>query len=95
MNMQPTRDRIVVKLHPKEEKTSSGFFIVDDQKETTATADVIAAGPGSKTKDGVLVPTTVKPGDKVLFSKSIGHKVKVDGEELVILSEEEILAILE
>ena len=93
--MQPTYDRLLVKETVVEEKTSRGFVIVADDKETTTTGHVVASGPGAKTKDGTLLPMTIAVGDRILFPKNMGHKVKTNGEEYVILNESDVLAVLE
>lgn len=93
--MQPTRDRLIVKETVVEEKTSRGFVIVADDKETTTTGQVVAVGPGAKNKDGVVLPMTVSVGNQILFPKNTGHKIKTNGEEHIILSEADVLAVLD
>lgn len=94
MKMQPTYDRVIVKVAQVEEKSSSGFFLPGDPKETTVTGEVLAVGPGAKTKDGVLLPMTLKVGDHIMFLKNAGHKVKSDGNEFTILTEADAVAII-
>ena len=93
--MQPTYDRLLIKETVVEEKTSRGFVIVADDKETTTTGQVVATGPGAKNKDGVALPMTVTVGNQVLFPKNLGHKIKTNGEEYIILNETDVLAVLE
>ena len=94
MNLKPLADRVVVKMVEMEETTKSGIILTASAKEKPQVAEVLAVGPGA-TKDGVLVPMTVKIGDKVITSKYSGTEVKLDGVEYVIVSEEDILAIVE
>jgi chaperonin GroES len=94
MKMQPTRDRIIVQENVVEEKSSYGFVLPADSKETTTTGQILAVGPGAKTNTGTLLPMTVAVGDQIMFPKAAGHRVKADGEEYVILSEADILAVL-
>ena len=95
MNLKPTRDRIVIRLLEAETQTKSGIFIPDAAVEKPSQGDVIAAGPGRTTEDGVLVPSEVKVGDRVLFGKHAAISIKVDGEELHILREDDVMAIVE
>ena len=93
MKVKPLYDKVVVKPVAAEEKTASGIVIPDTAKEKPAQGEVVAVGPG-KIKDGNLVPMQVKIGDRVLYSKYSPQEVKIDGEELLIISEKEILAII-
>jgi chaperonin GroES len=95
MNLKPIHDRIVIRLVGAETQTKSGIFIPDAAVEKPSQGDVVAAGPGRTTEDGVLVPTQVKAGDRVLFGKHAAIPVKVDGEELHILREDDVMAIVE
>ena len=95
MNIRPLHDRILVKRLEEESKTSGGLFIPDTAKEKPIQAKVIAVGAGKRDKDGKLCPLDVKAGDKILFSKYSGTEVKIDGDEHLIMREEDILAVLD
>ena len=93
VSLQPLEDRIVVKPSEGEEMTASGLVIPDTAKEKPQEGEVIAVGPG-RFEDGQRVPLDVKVGDKVIYSKYGGTEVKVDGDELLILSARDVLAIV-
>ncbi len=93
-NIKPLGDRVVVKRLEKEETTASGIVIPDSAKEKPAEGEVVAVGPGRVNEKGERNPMEVKVGDKVLFTKYGPSEVKVDGEELLILSESDVLAIV-
>ena len=93
--VRPLNDRVLVKRMSEEEKTAGGLFIPDSAKEKPARGVVIAAGPGKVDDNGKRTALEVKSGDKVLFGKYSGTEIKLDGEEHMILREDEILAILE
>jgi chaperonin GroES len=95
MKIRPLHDRIIVKRSTESEKTAGGLYIPDTAKEKPIEAKVIAVGAGKKLDDGKIRAPGVKPGDKVLFSKYSGTEVKIDGEEHLIMREEDILAVLE
>ena len=95
MKIRPLHDRILVKRLDEETKTSGGLFIPDSAKEKPIQAKVIAVGAGKRDKDGKVIPLDVKAGDKVLFSKYSGTEVKIDGEEHLIMREEDILGVIE
>jgi chaperonin GroES len=95
MNIRPLHDRILVKRLEEETKTAGGLFIPDAAKEKPIQAKVIAVGAGKRDKDGKLHPLDVKAGDTVLFSKYSGSEVKIDGEEHLIMREDDILAVIE
>ena len=95
MNLKPIHDRIVIRLVEAETQTKSGIFIPDAAVEKPSQGDVVAAGPGRTTEDGQLVPNAVKLGDRVLFGKHAATPIKVEGEELHILREDDVLAIVE
>jgi chaperonin GroES len=95
MNLKPIHDRIVIRLAEAETQTKSGIFIPDAAAEKPSQGEVVAAGPGRTTEDGQLVPNAVKQGDRVLFGKHAATPIKVDGEELHILREDDVLAIVE
>jgi chaperonin GroES len=93
--IQPLNDRLVVKRLEAEDKTKSGIIIPDNAKEKPQQAEVLAVGPGKWNEDGdERVPMSVKVGDKVLFKKWGADEVKVDGEELLVLAETDVIAIL-
>ena len=94
MKLKPLGDRVVVKPDEGEEKTASGLVIPDTAKEKPQEGKVISVGPG-RYEDGKYVPMGVKEGDKIIYSKYGGTEVKVEGEELMILSERDILAVFE
>jgi chaperonin GroES len=95
MNIRPLHDRILVKRLEEETKTAGGLFIPDAAKEKPIQAKVIAVGAGKRDKDGKLHPLDVKAGDTILFSKYSGSEVKIDGEEHLIMREDDILAVIE
>ncbi len=94
MNLKPLADRVVVKMAEAEETTKTGIILPGTAKEKPQVAEVLAVGPGA-VKDGVLVPMSVKIGDKVITSKYSGTEIKLDGIEYIIVSEDDILAIVE
>ena len=93
MKFRPLHDRVLVKALESEEKTKGGIIIPDTAKEKPMQGKVIAAGPGSRDENGKLVPMGVKVGDKVLYGKWSGTEVKIDGEDLLIVKEADILGI--
>ncbi len=95
MKLRPLRDRVIVRRLEEEEKTKGGIIIPDTAKEKPQQGEIIAVGNGKVLENGSTVPLTVKEGDKVLFSKYAGNEVKVEGEELLIMREDDILAIIE
>jgi chaperonin GroES len=95
MNIRPLHDRILVKRLEEEEKTAGGLYIPDTAKEKPIQGKVIAAGAGKRDKDGKAIPVEVKAGDKVLFSKYSGTEVRIEGEEHLIMREDDILAVIE
>ncbi len=94
MKIRPLHDRVIVKRIEEDQKTKGGIIIPDTAKEKPQMGEVIAAGSGKKTEDGKLLPLDVKKGDRVLFSKYAGNDIKIDGEELLIMKEEDILGII-
>jgi chaperonin GroES len=94
MKIRPLSDRIVVKRHNEEEKTKGGIIIPDTAKEKPLEGTVIAVGNGKILKNGKVHPLDVKAGDRILFGKYSGTEVKLDGEEHVLLREDDILAVL-
>jgi len=95
MKVRPLNDRILVKRIDSEEKTKGGIIIPDSAKEKPQEAEVVAVGSGRVDEKGKRIPLDVKKGDRVLFSKWGGSEIKVDGDELLILKEEDILAVLD
>ena len=96
MKIRPLYDRIVVKrIEDSTEKTASGLFIPDSAKEKPQEGEVIAVGAGKRNDDGKLIPLDVKAGDRILFGKYSGSDIKLDGEEYMIMREDEVLGILE
>ena len=93
--LKPLGDRLVVKPTPREEMTKSGIVLPDTAKEKPQEGKILAAGPGRIGDDGKREPMDVKEGDKVLYAKYAGTEFKVDGEELLIVSQKDILAIVE
>lgn len=94
MNLKPLADRVIIKMVEAEETTKSGIILTAGAKEKPEVAEVLAVGPGGMV-DGKEVVMTVKPGDKVITSKYSGTQVKIDGEELTIVRQGDILAIVE
>jgi chaperonin GroES len=95
MKIRPLGDRVLVKRMESEEKTKGGLFIPETAKEKPIEAKVISVGPGKRDDSGKLVEPSVKAGDRVLFGKYSGTEVKIDGEEHLILREEDILGVIE
>ncbi len=95
MNFRPLHDRVVVRRLTAEEKTAGGIIIPDTAKEKPMEGEVIAVGPGARNEQGQLVTLDVKAGDKILFGKWSGTEVKLDGEELLIMKESDIMGIIE
>jgi chaperonin GroES len=92
--LRPLGDRVVIQPTPREEMTKSGIVLPDTAKEKPQEGKIIAAGPGRLTDEGTREPMDVKEGDKVLYAKYAGTEFKVDGEELLIVSQKDILAIV-
>jgi len=95
MKIRPLHDRVLIKRLDEESKTSGGLFIPDSAKEKPIQGKVIAVGAGKRDKEGKQQALDVKAGDKVLFSKYSGTEVKLDGDEHLIMREEDLLAVLE
>ena len=95
MNLRPLQDRIIVKRVEEETKTAGGLFIPETAKEKPQRGEIVAAGNGKKTEDGKVLPLDVKVGDVVLFGKYAGTEVKVDGEEYLMMREDDLLAVVE
>jgi len=95
MKFRPLHDRVVVRRIEQEEKSSGGIIIPDTAKEKPQEGEVIAVGPGARSEDGTIQPLDVKTGDRILFGKWSGTEVKIDGEELLIMKESDIMGIIE
>ena len=95
MKIRPLQDRVIVKRIAEEEKTKGGIIIPDTAKEKPQEGKIIAVGKGKANDAGKIVPPDVKVGDKILFGKYSGSEVKIDGEEHLIMREEDILGVLE
>jgi chaperonin GroES len=95
MKIRPLQDRIIMKRIPEEEKTKGGIIIPDTAKEKPLEGLVVAVGNGKVLEDGKVRPLGIKPGDRVLFIKYAGTEVKIDGEERLILREDDILGVIE
>ena len=94
MNIRPLQDRIIVKRLEEEEKTAGGIIIPDAAKEKPMQGEVMAAGKGKVNENGKVNPLDVKVGDKILFGKYAGTEVKIDGEDYLIMREEDVLGVL-
>lgn len=95
MHFRPLHDRVLVRRIDAEERTAGGIIVPDTAKEKPQEGEVIAAGPGGRNEQGQLVPLDVKPGDRVLFGKWSGTEVKIDGKELLIMKESDLLGVVE
>ena len=95
MQIKPLHDRVVVRRIDEDERTPGGIIIPDTAKEKPMQGEVVAVGPGARDDDGDRIEPDVKPGDKVLFGKWSGTEVKIDGEELLIMKESDIMGIIE
>ncbi|MHC2440147.1 chaperonin GroES [Bradyrhizobium sp. USDA 4451] len=94
MNFRPLHDRVVVRRIDAEEKTAGGIIIPDTAKEKPSQGEVIAVGPGGRDETGKLIPIDLQVGDRVLFGKWSGTEVKIDGEDLLIMKESDIMGVL-
>ena len=94
MHFRPLHDRVVVRRIEAEEKTSGGIIIPDTAKEKPQEGEVVAVGPGTRAEDGTIAALDVQAGDRILFGKWSGTEVKVDGEDLIIMKESDILGIV-
>jgi chaperonin GroES len=95
MKLRPLQDRILVKRIEEESKTAGGIFIPDTAKEKPQKGEIVAVGKGKKTEEGKIIPLDVKVGDKVLFGKYAGTEIKVEGQEYLIMREDDILGVME
>ena len=94
MQFRPLHDRVVVKRIEAEEKTAGGIIIPDTAKEKPQQGEVVSVGPGGRDEAGKLIPLDLKAGDRVLFGKWSGTEVKIDGQELLIMKESDIMGVL-
>jgi chaperonin GroES len=95
MNFRPLHDRVVVRRIEAEEKTTGGIIIPDTAKEKPMQGEIIAVGPGARNEQGQIVALDVREGDRILFGKWSSTEVKIDGEELLIMKESDIMGIIE
>jgi chaperonin GroES len=95
MKFRPLHDRVVVRRFEGEDKTKGGIIIPDTVKEKPQEGEIIAVGPGARDESGKLVPLDVKKGDKVLFGKWSGTEVKIDGQDLLIMKESDVMGVIE
>ena len=94
LKIRPLHDRVVVRRIEPEEKTAGGIIIPDTAKEKPSEGEIIAVGPGGRDESGKLIPIDLKAGDRVLFGKWSGTEVKIDGQELLIMKESDIMGVL-
>ena len=95
MKFRPLHDRVVVRRLEGEQKTAGGIIIPDTAKEKPSEGEIIAVGPGGRDESGKLIPIDLKVGDRILFGKWSGTEVKIDGEELLIMKESDVMGVLE
>jgi chaperonin GroES len=95
MNLRPLHDRVIIKRLDNETKTASGLVIPDNAAEKPDQGEILAVGPGKRDEAGKSIPLDVKVGDRVLFGKYAGQTVKVDGNELLVMREEDIMAVIQ
>ena len=95
MKLRPLHDRVMVRRVDQEEKSAGGIIIPDTAQEKPMEGEVVAAGSGARRDDGTLVPLDVKAGDRILFGKWSGTEVKIDGEDLLIMKESDLLGVIE
>jgi len=95
MKFRPLHDRVVVRRITPQEKSAGGIIIPDTVKEKPMEGEIVAAGPGARNEQGAIVELGVKTGDRVLFGKWSGTEVKIDGEELIVMKESDIIGVLE
>src|SRR5881392_1462522 len=95
MNFRPLHDRVLVRRIEADEKTAGGIIIPDTAKEKPSQGEVIAIGPGGRDESGKLIPIDIKSGDRVLFGKWSGTEVKIDGEDLLIMKESDVMGVID
>jgi chaperonin GroES len=94
MNLRPLSDRVVVRRMEEEKTTAGGIVLPDSAKEKPVKGEILAVGEGKRADNGTVIPMSVKVGDKVLFGKYSGQEIKVDGQEVLVMREDDIIAIL-
>lgn len=94
MGFRPLHDRVLIRRIESEEKTSGGIILPDTAQEKPSEGEVVAVGPGAKSEEGKVTPLDVKAGDRVLFGKWSGTEVKIDGDELLIMKESDIMGVI-
>ena len=95
MKFRPLHDRVVVRRVEQEGKSAGGIIIPDTAKEKPMEGEIVAVGPGGRDESGKLIPIDLKPGDRILFGKWSGTEVKLDGEELLIMKESDVMGVIE
>jgi chaperonin GroES len=95
MKFRPLHDRVVVRRVEQEAKSAGGIIIPDTAKEKPMEGEIVAVGPGGRDESGKLIPIDLKPGDRILFGKWSGTEVKIDGEELLIMKESDVMGVIE
>jgi chaperonin GroES len=95
MKFRPLHDRVLIRRVESEEKSAGGIIIPDTAKEKPMEGEVLAVGPGARGEDGEIHPLDVKPGDRILFGKWSGTEIKIDGEELLIMKESDVMGVIE
>jgi chaperonin GroES len=95
MKFRPLHDRVVVRRVEQESKSAGGIIIPDTAKEKPMEGEIVAVGPGGRDESGKLIPIDLKPGDRILFGKWSGTEVKIDGEELLIMKESDVMGVIE
>ncbi|MDX1401427.1 MAG: co-chaperone GroES, partial [Kiloniellales bacterium] len=95
MKFRPLHDRVVVRRLEEDEKTAGGIIIPDTAKEKPSEGEVLAVGPGARDENGKVTPLDVKAGDRIIFGKWSGTEVKIDGDELLIMKESDIMGVIE
>ena len=95
MKFRPLHDRVVIRRVDAEGKTAGGIFIPDTAQEKPMEGEIVAVGPGARDETGKVMPLDVKPGDRILFGKWSGSEIKLDGEDLLIMTESDIMGVIE
>ena len=95
MKFKPLHDRVVIRRIEEEAKTKGGIFIPDTAKEKPMEGEIVAVGPGARDETGKVVPLDVRPGDHILFGKWSGSEIKLDGEDLLIMKEPDVMGVIE
>ena len=95
MKFRPLHDRVVIRRVDAEAKTAGGIFIPDTAQEKPMEGEIVAVGPGTRNEKGAVVPLDVKPGDRILFGKWSGSEIKLDGKDLLIMNETDIMGVID